>query len=66
MAASCTLQAERNPTALSAPAMASLGAEAWAFWLLRWQRTRWAVRLVFRESRLRLALVVILSLVLWG
>jgi len=66
MAASWTLQADERPTAPSPPALASLSAEAWAFWLLRWQRSRWAVRLVLQESRLRLALVLILSLVLWG
>ncbi len=66
MTASWAIQAPDKAQAPLTPAFASFSAEAWAFWRLRCQRSWWAIRKVFRESRLRLVLVVLLSLVLWG
>lgn len=48
------------------PSLPSPGAEAWAFWSLRSRRFLWALRGVLAQNRLRLVLIVVLSLVLWG
>ncbi|MCS7306710.1 MAG: hypothetical protein NZ602_16575 [Thermoguttaceae bacterium] len=66
MATSWVLPADGKTTTSLGPILPSLSAEAWAFWRLRCQRTIWALRRVLQESRLRLALVLLLSGVLWG
>lgn len=66
MASSWAIQADTKTQGPTGPMLASPAAEAWAFWLLRWQRSLWAARLLMRESRLRLVLVLLLSLLLWG
>ncbi|HPP53912.1 MAG TPA: hypothetical protein PK777_13245, partial [Thermoguttaceae bacterium] len=55
MATSWAIRKQAEPSA-DALSLASLSAEARALWRLRYQRFRWALRIVLAESRLRLAL----------
>jgi len=66
MAIPWAIQEPAEPATTVPLALPTPSAEVRAFGQLRFRRFRWAMRMGLSGSRLRLALIMVLSLVLWG